>query len=159
MGCGPGRNAHYLRRVGFEVDAIDLSLEAIEWARERGSGVNFIHGDMFEAGLTGPYDLVYDSGCLHHLPPHRRVGYLELVGRVLKPGGHLGLVCFAAGAMGSERSDAELYRVGSLEGGLAFTEESLRWIFADFAGVDLRRMREGTGHFGESFLWTALFRR
>jgi hypothetical protein len=44
----------------------------------------------------GRYSLVYDSGCLHHLPPHRRVSYLDLLDRVLLPGGHLGLVCFAA---------------------------------------------------------------
>ncbi|MCX4745319.1 class I SAM-dependent methyltransferase [Kitasatospora sp. NBC_01287] len=112
--------------------------------------------------LTGPYDLIVDSGCLHHLPPHRRVSYLALLDRVLAPGGHLALTCFAAGAMGSELSDTDLYPTCQLQGGLAYTPESLRWIFSDLTEVELRRMRDEPPEsplFGEAFLWTALFRR
>lgn len=169
LGCGPGRNALYLAERGFEVDAVDLSPQAIGWARERaretGAEVRFLCQDAFgSAGspLTGPYDLVYDSGCFHHLPPHRRISHLALLDRVLAPGGHLALTCFAAGAMGCELSDAELYRTGSLHGGLAYTPESLRRIFADLTEVELRRMGdepEEAPHFGEAFLWAGLFRR
>ncbi|MET9681062.1 class I SAM-dependent methyltransferase [Streptomyces coeruleorubidus] len=112
LGCGPGRNALYLAERGFEVDAVDLSPAAVDWARERAreagaDGVRFHCGDAFAlAGteLTGPYDLVFDSGCFHHLPPHRRISYLALLDDVLAPGGLFGLTCFAAGAggMGSE---------------------------------------------------------
>jgi hypothetical protein len=114
--------------------------------------------------LSGPYDLVVDSGCFHHLPPHRRISYLDLLDRVLAPGGHLALTCFAAGegGMGSELADAELYRERALQGGLAYAPESLRRIFSDLVEVELRRMREEPGEselFGETFLWTALFRR
>ncbi|MEU7059362.1 class I SAM-dependent methyltransferase [Streptomyces sp. NPDC046197] len=169
LGCGPGRNALHLAARGYEVDAVDLSPAAVAWARERageaGATVRFRCGNAFalaETELTGPYDLVYDSGCFHHLPPHRRVSYLALLDRVLAPGGHLALTCFAAGGMGSELPDAELYRTGRLHGGLAYTPESLRRIFADLTEVELRRMRDEPGDspcFGESFLWTALFRR
>ncbi|GED87299.1 class I SAM-dependent methyltransferase [Streptomyces sp. 6-11-2] len=169
LGCGPGRNALYLAERGFEVDAVDLSPQAIGWARERaretGAEVRFLCQDAFgSAGspLTGPYDLVYDSGCFHHLPPHRRISHLALLDRVLAPGGHLALTCFAAGAMGCELSDAELYRTSRLHGGLAYTPESLRRIFADLTEVELRRMRgepEEAPHFGEAFLWAGLFRR
>jgi SAM-dependent methyltransferase len=166
LGCGPGRNALHLAAAGWTVDAVDLSPTAVAWGRERaveaGVEVAFQCADAFAADLPGPYDLVYDSGCLHHLPPHRRVSYLALLDRCLAPGGHLGLTCFAAGEMGSETPDAELYRVGGLEGGLAFTPESLRWIFADLTEVELRRMHDEPGEsrwFGEPFLWTALFRR
>lgn len=93
-----------------------------------------------------PYDLVYDSGCFHHLPPHRRVSYR-----------------FAAGAMGSELDDAEFYRQGTgLHGGLAYSAKALCHIFADLHEVELRRMHvEPTEapHFGEPFLWAALFLR
>ncbi|MFB7457918.1 class I SAM-dependent methyltransferase [Streptomyces sp. NPDC056188] len=194
LGCGPGRNALYLAERGFAVDAVDLSPQAIAWARERaremglgetragetgsegagseeagvegtGAGVRFLCQDAFgSAGspLTGPYDLVYDSGCFHHLPPHRRISHLALLDRVLAPGGHLALTCFAAGAMGCELSDAELYRTSRLHGGLAYTPDSLRRIFADLTEVELRRMRdepEDSPHFGETFLWAGLFRR
>lgn len=38
--------------------------------------------------------------------------------------------CFAAGETGSETPDEDLYRQSGLEGGLAYSAESLRWIFA-----------------------------
>ncbi|WP_069172853.1 class I SAM-dependent methyltransferase [Streptomyces griseus] len=167
LGCGPGRNALYLASLGYEVDAVDLSPGALAWAEERageaGAGIRFHCGDAFaEDAPAGPYDLICDSGCFHHLPPHRRVSYLELVERTLVPGGHLALSCFAAGAMGSELSDAELYGGAGLRGGLAYTPESLRWIFSGMEEVELRRMRDEPDdslRFGADFLWTALFRK
>jgi hypothetical protein len=64
--------------------------------------------------------------------------------------------------MGSELPDAAFYRRSRLHGGLAYTPESLRRIFADLTEVELRRMHDepaGSPLFGEPFLWTALFRR
>ncbi|MEU9301976.1 class I SAM-dependent methyltransferase [Streptomyces sp. NPDC048269] len=169
LGCGPGRNALHLASLGFEVDAVDLSPEALAWAgeraREAGADIRFHCGDAFALAateLTGPYDLIYDSGCFHHLPPHRRISYRALLDRALAPGGHLALTCFASGEMGSELSDAAFYRQARLDGGLAYTPESLRWIFSDLTEVELRRMRDeppASPNFGEPFLWTALFRR
>ncbi|MFE3451112.1 class I SAM-dependent methyltransferase [Nonomuraea sp. NPDC059194] len=167
LGCGPGRNAIHLASLGFEVDAVDLSPAAVAWGEERaheaGVDIRFHCGDAFTADLvSGPYDLVYDSGCLHHLPPHRRVSYRDLLDRVLAPGGHLALTCFAAGAMGSELSDEDFYREGRLHGGLAYTPDALRWIFSDFTEIELRRMEEQPPDapvFGVSFLLTALLQR
>ncbi|MEU6210938.1 class I SAM-dependent methyltransferase [Streptomyces sp. NPDC047023] len=171
LGCGHGRNALYLASHGFEVDAVDLSPVAVAWGEDRshetGVDVRFLCGDVFTlpaAELSGPYDLVVDSGCFHHLPPHRRGSYLALLDRVLSPGGHFALTSFAAGeaGMGSELSDADLYRERTLQGGLAYTPESLRWIFSDLVEVELRRMRQEppeSALFGMAFLWTALFRR
>ncbi|MEV6959546.1 class I SAM-dependent methyltransferase [Streptomyces sp. NPDC051207] len=175
LGCGPGRNALHLAARGFDVDAVDLSPTAVAWARERAAetgaeGVRFHCGDAFAlAGteLPGPYDLVYDSGCFHHLPPHRRVSHLALLDRVLAPGGAFALTCFAAGGMGSELPDADFYRQGRLHGGLAYTPQALRHIFSghrepNLTERELRRMRdqpEDSPYFGADFLWTALFRR
>ncbi|WP_062214247.1 class I SAM-dependent methyltransferase [Streptomyces sp. NBRC 109706] len=167
LGCGPGRNALHLAARGCAVDAVDLSPTAIAWARERaaaqGAEVRFLTGDAFAlttTELTGPYDLIHDSGCFHHLPPHRRVSYLSLIDRVLAPGGHLVLSCFATGAMGSELPDEAFYQDSHLHGGLAYTPEELRWIFSDLTEIELRRMREeppDAPTFGHPFLWTAIF--
>ncbi|MFD8782221.1 class I SAM-dependent methyltransferase [Kitasatospora sp. NPDC059599] len=169
LGCGPGRNAIHLASRGFEVDAVDLSTAAVDRAEERareagaGAGLRFHRASIFEAGLPhAHYDLVYDSGCLHHLPPHRRVSYLALLDRVLAPGGHFAVTTFAAGAMGSERPDEELYRLGALEGGLAFSPEELRSLFRDLTPLEVRPMAvraPGSGLFGAPFLLTALFQR
>ncbi|MGC0343506.1 hypothetical protein RKD20_008540 [Streptomyces sp. SLBN-8D4] len=104
--------------------------------------IRFPCGDAFAlsgSGLLGTYELIYDSGCFHHLPPHRRISYLALLERHLAPGGRFGVACFAEGAVGSELSDADFNGQGRLEGGLACTPES---------------------HcFGEPVLWTGLFGR
>lgn len=164
LGCGPGRNAAHLAASGFDVDAVDLSAAAIAWARERAPEVRFRQGDAFTADLTGPYDLIYDSGCFHHLPPHRRISYLDLLDRLLAPGGHLGISCFVAGAdnSGTELPDLELYRQGVLGGGLAYTPDELRDVFADLTPVEVRRMRSQPPEspvFGADFLQVGLFRR
>lgn len=176
LGCGPGRNALQLAARGFQVDAVDLSPAALAWAedraREAGADITFRCGDAFtlvgsddDAQLRGPYDLIYDSGCFHHLPPHRRISYLALLDRALAPGGHLALTCFAPDGErgGSQLGDADFYRRSAgLHGGLAYPAESLRRIFADLTEVEIRRMRDepqDSPHFGEPFLWTALLRR
>ncbi|MDV9187491.1 class I SAM-dependent methyltransferase [Streptomyces sp. SR27] len=171
LGCGPGRNSLYLASLGYAVDAVDLSPTAIRWAEERArdagaTGIRFVRGDAFAPGtaLDGPYDLIHDSGCFHHLPPHRRISYLAFLDRALAPGGHFSLTAFAAGegGMGSEAPDAELYRRGTLEGGLAYTDTSLRALFADLTEIEVRRMHDEPADspaFGEPFLWAALFHR
>ncbi|MFD0207328.1 MULTISPECIES: class I SAM-dependent methyltransferase [Saccharothrix] len=163
VGCGPGRNAVHLASAGFTVDAVDLSPAAVTWAEDRAReadvAVRFRCGDVFDQ--DGEYDLVYDSGCFHHLPPHRRISYLALLDRVLAPGGHFALTCFATDE-GSARPDADFYRQAGLEGGIGYTPESLRWVFTDLVEVELRRMNDEPDDsplFGEPFLWTALFQR
>ncbi|MER8115785.1 class I SAM-dependent methyltransferase [Streptomyces sp. NPDC094031] len=167
LGCGLGRNALLLAERGFEVDAVDLSPAALgsapERARAAGLDINFLCGDVFAADtLRGPYRLIHDSGCFHHLPPHRRISHLALLDRLLEPGGYFSLVCFAAGRMGSELSDADLYRAGGLGGGLAYSPGALRHVFSGLEEIELRAMRPqppDSALFGEPFLWTALFRR
>jgi hypothetical protein len=120
--------------------------------------------DRWTVGGASWWDGFYAdrSCCFHHLPPHRRLSYLAFLDRALAPGGHFALTCFAAGAMGSELPDADFYRQSRLHGGLAYTPESLRWIFSDLTEVEVRRMRDEPPEspcFGEPFLWSALFRR
>ncbi|PLT28863.1 class I SAM-dependent methyltransferase [Peribacillus deserti] len=167
LGCGPGRNALYLADKGCFVDAVDSSEEAINWgterAKDRNIPVNFIHRNIFQLKVDeGTYDIVYDSGCFHHIPPHRRMSYLHLLKKALKPNGYFGLTCFIPGGElgGAEISDYEVYRLWSLKGGLGFTEEQLRSIFNDFEVIEMRRMTDVADDtvFGVPDLMTALFR-
>ena len=169
LGSGPGRNAIYLAEKGCRVDAVDLSEESIEWAKERakerGVEVNFIHNNIFDIQIEkGIYDIVYDSGCFHHIAPHRRNNYIELVLKALRSGGHFAITCFVEGGEfgGSDITDWEVYRQRSLNGGLGFTEEKLRIIFDSLEEIEIRRMkeaRETDGVFGVAALFTALFRK
>ena len=148
LGCGHGRNATYLASLGCSVDAVDFSAQAIEWARERaeqaGALVDFQCCSIFDAVFTaGSYDLVYDSGCFHHLPPHRRQDYAGLVRRALKPGGSYGLVCFRPEG-GSGYTDQQVYEQASLGGGLGYSADQLRawWDTAPFSLRVLRQMNK-----------------
>jgi SAM-dependent methyltransferase len=165
LGCGNGRNAVYLASQGCQVDAVDFSARAVDWARERaesaGATVRFQHRSIFDATFpAGSYDLVYDCGCFHHLPPHRRKDYVDLVGRALRPGGRYGLVCFRPEG-GSGYTDQQVYERASLGGGLGYPAGRLRamWDTAPFSVRVLRQMRKpdaGETRFGADFLWVLL---
>ncbi|KZZ84712.1 class I SAM-dependent methyltransferase [Bacillus sp. SJS] len=169
LGCGPGRNAIFLAEKGCLTDAVDLSEASLQWAAERAQAknlpINFTRENIFELSVEDhSYNMVYDSGCFHHIAPHRRMDYLQLVKRALKNGGHFGITCFVLGGEfgGADITDWEVYRQKSLMGGLGFTEEKLRTIFKDFEVVEMRRMRQipqSAEVFGVSGLWSALFRK
>jgi SAM-dependent methyltransferase len=165
LGCGNGRNAIFLAKQGFDVDAVDYSAKAIDWAREStrtaGASVRLLCRSLFDVDADARrYDLVYDSGCFHHLPPHRRGTYVELVERVLKPGGRYGLVCFRPEG-GNGLTDREIYEQRRLGRGIGYDERQLRSLW-DRAPFSLRALRQMHAHppdgkwFGENVLWTLL---
>ncbi|MCM3733304.1 class I SAM-dependent methyltransferase [Fictibacillus nanhaiensis] len=167
LGCGPGRNAIYLAELGFEVDAVDLSSEGLQWARERADEkavkVNFIQGNIFKMDFPQhAYDLIYDSGCFHHVPPHRRVSYLDLLNNCLKSSGHFAITCFDAEGMGLNIPDEEVYRERSMQGGLGYTLEKMHEVFSEFEELELRKMKDiqqPADTFGVPFLWAGLYKK
>jgi SAM-dependent methyltransferase len=167
LGCGNGRNAIFLARHGFAVDGVDYSATALAWARERaqeaGTQIAWHQASVFDIPLeAGAYDLVYDSGCFHHIAPHRRGQYIQLVARTLKPGGWFGMTCFRPEG-GSGYSDEQVYERNSLGGGLGYTEQQLREHWSAALDVQLvRQMKElpaDAAHFGKDFLWVLLARK
>jgi cyclopropane fatty-acyl-phospholipid synthase-like methyltransferase len=169
LGSGPGRNAIYFAKMGCEVDAVDLSNEALKWGRERADKhkvfINFMNQNIFDLQVDShEYDIVYDSGCFHHIAPHRRSSYLRLVDKALKKNGYFALTSFLPGGElgGSTLSDQEIYKVRSLRGGLGYSEEDLRAIFANYEAIEIREMhdvKEDTSRFGVKGLLTSLFRK
>jgi SAM-dependent methyltransferase len=169
LGCGPGRNAIYLARQGWEVDAVDVSDTSLQWAKERAAesnaSIHFIHKNIFDLDIEeGEYDLIYDSGCFHHVAPHRRLSYTKLINKALKKGGHFALTSFVPGGKlgGAVMTDWEVYRTGSLRGGLGYDKTKLEQIFSDFESVEIRKMNdmdEIQQMFGISELIAALFKK
>lgn len=90
VGCGAGVFSVWLAEQGMDVTGIDLFPEAIAMgearAKEHGVRVNFITGDLFEFQAQ-PFDLVYDSGCLHALVGGNVDRYKRQLLRWLAPGG------------------------------------------------------------------------
>lgn len=153
IGCGNGRNSRFLASQGFTVTGVDLDSTAIQWAQEQGG--DYVCGSVFDLPL-GTYDLIFDSGCFHHLPPHRRKEYVQLIARRLRPGGYFGLTCFRPEG-GSGLTDREVYERWTLGGGLGYTEEQLRAIWSrELEILELRPMGEVEGLFGKDFLWVML---
>ncbi|NKE36145.1 class I SAM-dependent methyltransferase [Natronococcus sp. JC468] len=75
VATGTGRNALYLAGQGYDVDAVDVSDEALELARkratERNVDVDWIRADLAEFELeSGAYDVITVSffAALEHLP-------------------------------------------------------------------------------------------
>jgi len=164
LGCGNARNAICLARHGFTVEAVDYAPAAVAWARDgiaqAGAAVALVQADVFDLALApGGYALVYDSGCFHHLAPHRRASYIDRVVRALQPGGWFGLTCFRPEG-GSGLSDAAVYERGTLGGGPGYTEAQLRRLWSPGLQVQVLRpmVRPGadSGLFGEPFLWVML---
>jgi SAM-dependent methyltransferase len=170
LGCGNGRNARYFAGRGCQIDAVDFSREAIAWAMEKNGdadqGIAYICKSIFELDIRKPkYDIIYDSGCFHHLPPHRRCGYLELVKGALKPTGRFALVCFTPDG-GSRLDDFEVYKQWKLADGvgqgLGYASSQLSEVFSrSFEILSLRKMEPAPPDrklFGENFLWAALMK-
>ena len=166
LGCGTGRNAVYLAKMGYHVDAIDLSETAIGQARSLAQqskvDVDFIVGSIFNLTLPGShYDLAYDAGLLHHLQPHQRPYYLEKIRAVLKPDGMFGMTCFDTSG-GVNKEDWEIYEEGSMPPGIGYSEDRLRGILQHhFEIMELRPMMthtEESGLFGMSGLWAILMK-
>ena len=142
FGCGEGRNSIFLAKNNVNVDAIDLSEEAINnaigTAKEQRVNVNFESGNLFKKEyLENHYDLVVDSGVFHHLAPHRRLQYREIIKKILKENGYFIMLCFADGDnVADEIDDLEFYN--SRRVGVAFSKERIiRFFEGDFEIVKI----------------------
>ena len=91
VGCGAGVFAVWMSSQGKQVTAIDLFPEAISMAQQRASqngvDVTWVCADLFEFMPDAPYDLVFDSGCLHSLVGGQPSHYKEQLLRWMAPEG------------------------------------------------------------------------
>ena len=99
LGCGQGINAVYLAQQCFSVAAVDFVPAAVAAARTRaeqaGVEVDLHEGDVVEYQAPSAFDVVLDSGCLHHLPSGKVGAYRKRLDQWLAPGGDYVLVHFA----------------------------------------------------------------
>jgi len=90
MGCGTGTNAVELARRGYRVTAVDLVDLAVRLGRQKavqaGVKVDFRSGDITEAALGGPYDVLFDLGLYHGIRDRDLSGFLSAVIRVSRRG-------------------------------------------------------------------------
>ena len=102
VGCGPGRHAHALGRLGYEVVGVDISERFVALARENtptGAAVRFERADARELTFDAEFDAVISlcqgafglsgGAGVAPLDPDRAV--LDGMARALRPGGRLAL--------------------------------------------------------------------
>lgn len=99
LGCGEGVYAVHLAAQGYDVVAIDFVAAALGAARRRaetaGVDLELRQGDVVDYEPPSAFDVVLDSGCLHHLPKGRVAAYRKRLDEWLAPGGDYVLVHFA----------------------------------------------------------------
>jgi len=131
VGCGTGEHTLLAVERGADASGIDLSVRAIEQARAKASSrrldARFDVADALTlAAPETPYDVVIDSGVFHVFDDHGRTTYVDVLRRVLRPGGAVYLMCFSD----SQPGDWGPRRVSA---------DELRTAFADGWAVDLER--------------------
>jgi SAM-dependent methyltransferase len=99
-GCGTGDTALFLASRGNKITGIDFLEEPIKRAKrkaaERGLAVTFLVQDATKLGdWTERFDSVIDSGLFHVFNDEDRKKYIAGLATVLKPGGHLFVLCFS----------------------------------------------------------------
>jgi len=86
VGCGSGGNSDVLRRLGWDVTALDMSEEALRAARRR--GLRVLRADARTLPFRdGEFDLVLSTDAWEHVEEDERVA--AEAHRVLRPGGTL----------------------------------------------------------------------
>jgi SAM-dependent methyltransferase len=104
VGCGSGRDAVHLAKLGWQVTAVDFVDAALTSARRRaeqeGVQVKWVQGDvgrLGELGLEPGFALLYDFGCLHGLSDDARRGAARGLTDLAAPNATLLLLAFKAG--------------------------------------------------------------
>jgi len=105
-GCGTGEQTLLAAGHGADATGIDVSVHAIERARdkaaERGLNARFEVADALrlpDLGLT--FDVVIDSGVFHVFDDKDRARYVASLASVLRDSGYCHLICFSDQQPGS----------------------------------------------------------
>ncbi len=101
IGCGTGRNAIPLAKLGFDVVGIDIAPTAIEMA-ERNAEKAGVDIELLVGGPLpgfpediGSFGFAYEWNVLHHVMPEDREKWVRNVAGVLDDGAYYLSTCFA----------------------------------------------------------------
>lgn|SRR3989344_629025 len=100
IGCGNARHAILFAKNDFESYGIDIATSAIKLAKKNAKEnkvtLNLRVGSVFSLPYPeNHFDVVMDSGCLHHLRKTEWGKYKKNILRVLRSGGYYYLYCFS----------------------------------------------------------------
>ena len=105
IGCGEGQNAIYLLQKGYNIEASDVSPEAIRWCKKQAelAGVNenkFFVMDILNNDLDKKYDFIFSVAVLHMLVDDKdRSEFFNFVKKHLEDIGKAFIVVMGDGKM------------------------------------------------------------
>lgn len=86
LGCGSGRDSLAFLKAGFEVDAVDGSVQMALAASEL-TGLSVAHALFDDYEPKGPYDGIWACSSLLHVPTAELAGIIAKYAHALTPGG------------------------------------------------------------------------
>ncbi|MFD0368562.1 class I SAM-dependent methyltransferase [Streptomyces sp. NPDC059071] len=96
LGCGPGHITAHLQRLGLRAFGVDASPAMIRLAQEANPELRFTVGSMAAIDIAdGALGGVLSRSSIIHIPPQDLPAVMAEFARVLAPGGHLLISCFA----------------------------------------------------------------
>jgi cyclopropane fatty-acyl-phospholipid synthase-like methyltransferase len=109
VGCGPGRHAHALARLGVTVVGIDISARFVELAaREAPPGATFVRADARHLAYDSDFDAAVSlcQGAFGLVGPGPDEDVLAGMVQALKPKGRLAVTAFSAYFSARYQTDA-----------------------------------------------------
>ena len=132
LGTGPATQAIQLAKKGLQVTGSDVSIAAINRARElyahdKDKYISFIVDDILNSKIKDKsFDYVFDRGCFHVLPIEKRLAYIREINRILDNSRILFLKCFSI-------------KEPRQEGPYKFSEDEIRQSFGnDFVIISVK---------------------
>jgi SAM-dependent methyltransferase len=127
VGCGTGEQTLLAASSGAEALGVDVSPLALEQARgipaaadgQIGSARFEVADALSLADLGLSFDTIIDSGLFHVFDDESRTRYVASLASVLRPGGHLYLMCFSdrqPGTFGPRRISQDELRAAFRDG-------------------------------------------
>lgn len=127
LGCGPGRDASYFKKLGHSVIAIDSSIELARIAKEK-MGVDVEVRDFFSVDNCEEFDGIWACASLLHVPKKDLPRLFAKLEYALKPSGTV-YCSFKYGDNDSERNGRHFSD---------FTEESFKRMLSESTKLVIR---------------------
>ena len=138
VGCGPGTLLSLLKKRGFDVAGVDLSLRAVEITRKE-HGIDVALGSLEKLSLPAEgFDVVVLLHTLEHVPNPREV--LAEVIRVLKPRGRVVVQVPNIDSVQFQFFGARWYGLDVPRHVIDYSRSSLLRLLSE-SGFDVRRVR------------------
>jgi SAM-dependent methyltransferase len=121
-GCGIGRVGAFLADHGCTVRGVDADPSMITVARRARPDLDWVLGDLLDADLGGPWDVVVMTGnVIVYVDPGTEAAVVQRLSDVLAPGGRL--VC----GWRTDRLDPDTYESWAVAAGLQAEERYATW--------------------------------